>query len=190
MTTYKIDPSHSEIHFKIRHLMISTVTGSFKKFDATMETGKEDFSDAKISFSAETSSVDTNDPRRDGHLQAADFFDSANHPKLSFTSTSMVKQGEGEFKLDGDLTIRDITKPVSLDVTHMGTVTDSYGNTKAGFEAEGKISRKEWNLLFNMPMDNGGLVLSDEVKLLMNVQMTKQVEAAKVVAAEEELAVA
>jgi len=189
-TKWVLDPTHAEIQFKVRHLMITTVTGSFKKFDATMETSKEDFSDAKISFSAETDSVDTNDPRRDGHLKGGDFFDSVNHPKLSFTSTSIVKKGEGEFKLDGNLTIRDITKPVSLHVTHMGTMTDGYGNTKAGFEAEGKISRKEWNMVFNIPMENGGMVVSDEVKLVMNVQMTKQVETAKEVRTEEKLAIA
>ncbi len=190
MTTYKIDPSHSEIHFKVKHLMISTVTGSFKKFDASMETNQEDFSDAKISFSAETSSIDTNDERRDGHLQSADFFDAANHPKISFISTSLIKKGEGEFEVTGDLTVKDITKIATLKVTHLGTMTDGYGQTKAGFEVEGKINRKDWNLGWNMPMNNGGLLVSDEVKLILNVQMTKQVDLASNVATVKEEAVA
>jgi polyisoprenoid-binding protein YceI len=174
MKTYKIDPVHSEILFKVRHMMISNVAGTFGKFDATMESNTSDFSDAKISFIAETSSVNTNNTQRDGHLQSPDFFDSAKFPKMSFTSTSIEKKSGDEYKLNGNLTIRDVTKPVSLKVTYGGTQTDGYGQQKSGFEVEGTINRKEFGLVWNMPIEAGGVVVSEDVKLQINVQMVQQ----------------
>jgi polyisoprenoid-binding protein YceI len=174
MATYKIDAAHSEIHFKVKHLMITTVTGSFEKFDATLETSSEDFSDAKITFEADIDSINTNQAQRDAHLKSADFFDAENNPKLLFTSTSLVKKRDNEFTLNGDLTIRGVTKPVSLDVEYGGAVTDPYGQSKLGFEIAGKISRKEFGITWNAATEAGGVVVSDEVKLLMNVQMIKQ----------------
>jgi len=174
MATYKIDPVHSEILFKVRHMMISNVAGTFGKFDATMESSKSDFSDAKISFVAETSSVNTNNAQRDGHLQSPDFFDSAKFPNLSFTSTSIEKKSAEEYKLNGNLTIRDVTKPVSLKINYGGTQTDGYGQKKSGFEVEGTINRKEFGLVWNMPIEAGGVVVSEDVKLQINVQMVQQ----------------
>ena len=174
MATYKIDPAHSEIHFKVRHMMISNVAGSFDKFDAAMESSAPDFSDAKISFVAETSSVNTNNAQRDGHLQSPDFFDAAKYPKLTFTSTSIEKKSAEEFKLNGNLTIRDVTKPVSLNVTYGGTLTDGYGQKKSGFEIEGSLNRKEFGLVWNMPVEAGGVLVSEDVKLQINVQMVQQ----------------
>jgi polyisoprenoid-binding protein YceI len=174
MATYKIDAAHSEIHFKVRHLMITNVTGSFEKFDATLEASSEEFSDAKITFEADIDSINTNQPQRDAHLKSADFFDAENNPKLTFVSTSLQKKRDNEFTLNGDLTIRGVTKPVSLDVEYGGSVNNLYGQNTLGFEIAGKISRKEFGIVWNAPTEAGGVVVSDEVKLLMNVQMNKQ----------------
>lgn len=173
MATYKIDPAHSEILFKVRHLMISYVTGSFKTFDASLESSAEDFSDAKINFEADIDSIHTNSEQRDGHLKSDDFFNAAEFPKLTFTSTGITKEGDDEYKLTGDLTIRDITKSVTLDVTYNGTVVDPWGQTKAGFELTGKINRKEFGLKWHAATETGGIVAGDEVKLILNVQMLK-----------------
>ena len=174
MATYKIDPSHSEVMFKIKHLMITNVTGSFSKFDATMVADKEDFSDATVSFEAEVDSISTNSEQRDGHLKSDDFFAAEKYPRISFVSTAIKKINDEDYKLTGDLTIRDITKPVTLDVTYGGTMTDFYGQTKAGFEISGKINRKEYGLVWHAVTEAGGIVVSDDVKLNLNVQMIKQ----------------
>lgn len=174
MSTYKIDPSHSEITFKVKHLMITNVTGHFTRFDAAMESSAEDFSDAKISFEADTESINTNSPQRDAHLKSDDFFASEKYPKLSFTSTGLTKKSDDSYTLEGDLTIRDVTKPVKLDVEYGGTITDPYGQVKAGFEISGRINRKEFGLTWSAVTEAGGVVVSDEVRLQMNVQMIKQ----------------
>ncbi len=174
MATYKIDPAHSEITFKIRHLMIATVSGSFANFDATLEAEKEDFSDAKVTFEADVNSIDTRNEQRDTHLKSDDFFSAEKFPKLTFTSTGVNKVSDKEFELTGDLTIRDITKAVTLNVEHHGTVNDPWGQTKAGFEITGKINRKEFGLQWGAVTEAGGVVVADEVKLALNVEMQKQ----------------
>src|SRR5437870_1338167 len=137
MATYKVDAAHSEITFKVKHLMITNVTGNFAKFDATLIADKEDFTDAKISFEADTDSVSTGNEQRDGHLKSDDFFNAEKFPKIKFESTSIKKKGDEDYVLEGNLTIRDITKPVKFDVTYGGTITDPWGQTKAGFEITG-----------------------------------------------------
>jgi len=174
MATYKIDPAHSEIHFKVKHLMITTVTGSFSKFDATLTADKEDFTDAAISFEADIDSITTNSEQRDGHLKSDDFFSAEKFPKLTFESTSFEKTDDEDYKLTGNLTIRDVTKPVVLNVSYEGTVNDPWGQVKAGFEITGKINRKDFGLSWNAATETGGILLSEEVKLVLNVQMTKQ----------------
>ena len=174
MSTYKIDPAHSEITFKVKHLMITNVTGNFKQFDATLEATNEDFSDAKISFEAETASISTNNEQRDEHLKGEDFFASATYPKISFVSTSFTKSSNDEYKLVGDITIRDVTKSVELAVEYGGTATDPYGQVKSGFEISGKINRKDFGLVWSATTEAGGIVVSDEVKLNLSVQMIKQ----------------
>jgi polyisoprenoid-binding protein YceI len=174
MATYKIDPTHSEINFKVKHLMITNVTGSFTKFDATLESDAADFTDAKISFEADIDSISTHNEQRDGHLKSEDFFAAEKFPKLSFVSKSFTKNGEDEYTLTGDLTIRDVTKTVDLNVEYGGTMTDPWGNVKAGFEINGKINRKEFGLGWGAVTEAGGVVVSDEVKLHLNVQMVKQ----------------
>lgn len=174
MSTYKIDKAHSEITFKVKHMMISNVSGSFTAFDAAMESSADDFSDAKISFEADVNSITTNNEQRDGHLKGDDFFAAVQFPKISFESAAFTKKSGEKYILTGDLTVRGVTKPVELDVDYNGTVTDPYGQTKAGFEINGKISRKEYGLTWSAVTETGGVVVGDEVKLHLNIQMIKQ----------------
>ena len=174
MATYTIDPMHSEITFKIKHLMITNVTGNFAKFSGTMESSKDDFSDAEIDFEADIESIDTNNEQRDGHLKTGDFFDIAQYPKIIFKSTSFDKVSDDIYKLNGNLTLHGVTKPVTLSAELGGTATDLYGQSKVGFEITGSIRRKEYGLEYNAPLETGGFVLGDEVKLMVNVQLVKQ----------------
>lgn len=174
MTTYKIDASHSEVGFKIRHLMITNVTGKFTEFDGTLESDKEDLSDAKISFEANVNSITTHNEQRDGHLKSDDFFNAEKFPKLTFVSTGITKKSDDEFVLTGNLTIRDVTKPVELAVEYGGKIVDPYGQTKLGFEIVGKINRKDFGLTWSATTETGGLVVADEVKLQVTVEMVKQ----------------
>lgn len=175
-TTWKIDELHSEIQFKIKHLVISTVTGSFSKFSAEAETNGDDFAGGKINFTADVSSISTGSEQRDGHLKSPDFFDVANHPTIEFLSDKVTKSDEG-YIVNGILTIRGISKPVKLNVEFGGTAKDPYGNFKAGFEVSGKINRSEFGLTWNAATEAGGIVVSDEVKIAANVQMVKVVPA-------------
>lgn len=179
MATYKIDVDHSDIMFKVKHLMISTATGYFKKFDATVETENDDFTNAKVYFEADIDSIDTKNEQRDTHLKSDDFFNASQFPKLVFKSSSIEKDGEGEYKLKGDLTIRDITKPITLDVDYNGSTKDPWGFERAGFEVTGKINRKEYGLKWSAVTEAGGLVVDDTVKLQMNVEFVKQADAEK-----------
>lgn len=179
MATWTIDNSHSEVNFKVKHLVISTVTGSFKQFEGKVEAEKDDFSDAKVSFSADIDSISTGNEQRDGHLKSADFFDAANHPKLHFVSTGIKKKSDSDYELTGDLSIRGTTHPVSLTVEFGGTQQDFYGNTVAGFEMSGKIKRKDFGLHWDAVTETGGIVVSDEVRLQINVELIKQAEQVK-----------
>ena len=174
MATFKIDPAHSEIEFKVKHLMITTVTGKFNSFDATMESNEADFSDASISFSADVNSINTSNEQRDGHLKSDDFFNAEQYPTLNFASTGIKKLSESNYELTGDLTIRDVTRTITLAVEYGGTMVDPWGQTKAGFEISGKINRKDFGLKWSATTEAGGVVVSDEVKLQLNVQMVKQ----------------
>lgn len=174
MATYKIDPDHSDIMFKVKHLMISTATGVFKKFDATLEINEEDFSQAKVTFEADIDSVDTKNEQRDAHLKSDDFFNAEQFPKMTFKSTGIKKSGDNEYTITGDLTIRDITKPVELKVEYNGSTTDPWGQERMGFEVSGKIDRKEYGLKWSAVTEAGGLVVADDVKLAMNIEMVKQ----------------
>lgn len=174
MATYKIDAAHSEIKFKVKHLMITNVTGQFTKFDATLETEADDFSDAKISFEADVDSISTNQEQRDAHLKSDDFFNAAEYPKLTFTSKELKPVSGDEYKLTGDLTIRDITKEVTLDVEFGGKVVDPYGQHKVGFELSGKISRSAFGLKWGAVTEAGGVVVADDIKLQLAVQLVKQ----------------
>ena len=173
-TKWAIDPAHSEIHFKVKHLVISTVTGKFEKFDGAVYSSSDDFSDAEVEFHADAASINTGVSDRDAHLKSPDFFDAATHPKLTFKSTSIKKTGDNEYLMKGDLTIRGVTRPVELNVEYGGTTNDPWGNTKAGFEITGKINRKDFGLTWSAVTETGGLVVSDEVKLQLGVELAKQ----------------
>ncbi len=173
-TKWVLDPSHSEIQFKIRHLMITNVTGSFGKFNADVETSGENFESAKISFTAEVDSITTNNEQRDGHLKSADFFETSKYPALTFISTTFEKVSGEEYTLTGDMTFHGITKNIKLHVEHGGIIKDPWGNTRTGFTIEGKISRKDFGLLWNAATETGGLVVSDEVKLHASVEFVNQ----------------
>ena len=174
MATYEIDPLHSEIKFRVKHLMISNVTGEFKTFDATVTAEAADFSDASISFEADINSISTNNEQRDGHLKSDDFFNAEQFPKMTFVSTSVEKTGDDELLVHGNLTIRDVTKPVTLKAEIGGTMVDFYGQTKVGFDVSGTIQRKDFNLSWDAVTEAGGVVVSNDVKLLLAVQFTKQ----------------
>ncbi len=168
-TNWTIDSVHSEIAFKVKHMMISTVTGYFEDFQATAKTEGEDFKNAIIEFSAKTASINTKNKDRDAHLKSDDFFNAEKFPELKFVSKSFV----GE-QLVGDLTIRDVTKEITLNVDFNGVAVDPYGQTKAGFEINGEINRKDFNLTWNAITEAGSIVVSDKVKLAIDVQFIKQ----------------
>jgi polyisoprenoid-binding protein YceI len=176
MTTWKIDQSHSEVKFKVKHLVISTVSGHFNDFNATIEGKKEDFTDSTIRFEAAVDSIDTKNAQRDGHLKSADFFDAAGHPKLTFVSKTVNKKDENEYKVTGDLTIRGTKKEVTLDVTYNGAVKGFGGVDVIGFEITGKVNRQDFGLSWNALTEVGGVVVGDEVKLEIFAEFNKAVE--------------
>ena len=171
---WKIDPAHSEIQFKVKHLMITTVTGYFRKFDLEVETETEDFNTTRrIEFTADIDSIDTNNEQRDTHLKSPDFFNAEEHGQLRFSGKKYESSGD-EAKLHGDLTIRGNTKPITLNVEFGGMVVDPYGQTTAGFTVTGKVSRKEIGLLWNAVTEAGSVVVSDEIRIHAEVQVIKQ----------------
>ena len=173
-TLWKIDPAHSEIQFKVKHLMITTVTGYFRRFDLEVETEDEDFTQARrLEFTAEAASIDTNSEQRDTHLRSADFFDAEKFGQLRYVGKTLERSGS-DYTLSGDLTIRGVTKPVALKVHFGGIVIDPYGQTKAGFEVEGRISRKEFGLVWSAMTEAGQVVVGDEIKVLCEVQLIRQ----------------
>ncbi len=171
-TKWGIDTTHTEVQFKVKHLVISTVTGFFKKFSGSVESETEDFDGADVTFSLDVNSFDTNQADRDAHLKSADFFAAEQYPTLDFAGILKKVSGE-DYKLDGALTIRGTTKPIVFDVTFGGTMVDPWGNTKAGFEINGKINRKEFGLNWNALTEAGGMVVSEEVKIHINVELAK-----------------
>jgi polyisoprenoid-binding protein YceI len=171
-TKWIIDPTHSEVAFKVKHLVISTITGYFRKFEGAAESASEDFNGASVTFSLDVNSIDTNQSDRDQHLKSADFFDTASFPSIAFAG-KLVNQG-GEYQLQGNLTLKGITQQVTLDVTYGGTVADPYGQTKAGFEIEGKLNRKDFGLTWSAITEAGSVVVSDQVRLQLSVQLVKQ----------------
>jgi polyisoprenoid-binding protein YceI len=173
-TKWVLDPNHSEIQFKVKYLRITTVTGYFREFNATAESDDANFSNTKVSFEAKTASVDTNNADRDNHLRKADFFESDKYPVLKFESKEMKSAGDEKFKLSGDLTIKDVSNPITLDVEFGGINKDPWGNEKAGFSLSGKINRKDWGLNWNTALETGGVLVSDEVRIFCEIQFVKQ----------------
>jgi polyisoprenoid-binding protein YceI len=169
-TTWEADKAHSQVSFGITHLTISEVEGRFNEFDAAIEAEKEDFSDAKYTVEISVPSIDTGIERRDSHLKSADFFDAEKYPKMTFVSTSSEKVGEGKYRVAGDLTFHGITKPVTLDVWHRGTITNQNGELVSGFEITGDVSRSDFNLGPDFPE----AVLSDKVIIDVDAEFKKQ----------------
>lgn len=182
-TTWAIDPMHSEVQFKIKHLVISTVTGSFKKFQGTIITDGDDFNNAKINFTMDVKSIDTNQSHRDEHLQGSDFFEAEIYPEIKFQSTSFTKESGNDYKLAGNLTMKGVTKPVALNVEYGGSEKDMHGNLKHGFEVTGKINRKEFGMTYNAITEAGGLTLGEDIKLIANIQIAQVVESSMAVEA-------
>lgn len=173
-TNWKLDPSHSELTFKVKHLMISNVKGEFQHFDAELQSIGEDFNKAKINGKIEANSVYTNNKDRDTHLKSGDFFDVENHPQLKFEGTAFEKLDDDNYKLTGNLTIKGITKEVILEVEHGGVMKDPYGQQKAGFSVSGKINRKDFGLNWNAALEAGGVMVGEDVRLNGEFQFIKQ----------------
>lgn len=171
-TKWAIDPTHSEVQFKVKHLVITTVTGSFSEFSGALESESDDFEHAKASFSINVSSVNTNQADRDNHLKSAEFFDAEKFPTLDFDGH--VEKSGSDYHLVGDLSIKGVKKTVKLAVEFGGIAKDPWGNTKAGFEISGTINRKDFGLTWNVVTESGGLLVSEDVKLILNVQVAKQ----------------
>lgn len=172
-TIWKLDASHSEVMFKVKHMMITNVTGNFREFEGNAESDDDQFANPAITFSAKTASVDTNSEQRDGHLKSADFFDAVTFPTIDFKGTSFTKKSNGDYLLEGELSLHGITKPIQLDVEFGGINKDPWGQTKAGFTVSGKINRSDFGLTWNSALETGGVLVSEDVKIHAEIQMVK-----------------
>jgi len=173
-TKWIIDPTHSEIHFKVRHLMVSWVTGSFKHFNAVFETEGDDITTAKVHFTAEVNSISTNNDQRDAHLRTGDFFDAENHPQVVFEGHKLEQIDSDLYKLYGTLTMRGVSKKIALNVEFGGIAQDPWGNTRTGFSITGKINRKDYGVNFSMVSETGGVLLGEDVSINANVEFIKE----------------
>ncbi|WP_293916073.1 MULTISPECIES: YceI family protein [unclassified Sphingobacterium] len=172
-TIWNLDSAHSELEFKVKHMMISNVKGLFQDFEIQLEGNGEDLSAATIKAAIKTDSINTKNEQRDQHLKSGDFFDAANYPEIKFVSTSIVKKSEDEFEVTGDLTIKDVTKPITLDVDFGGVAVDPWGNSKVGYTFSGKINRSDYGLTWNAALETGGVMVSEEVKISGDIQFSK-----------------
>ena len=170
ISKWNLDPTHSEVQFKVRHLVISNVTGTFRNFSATLEKAGEDFSGAKVTFTAHVDSIDTNQADRDNHLKSPEFFDAAQFPTVEFVSSSFEKTGDHTYSVTGDLTMKGITHSVELTAEFGGEMVDPWGNRKVGFEVSGTVKREDFGLTWSAVTEAGGVVVGSDVKLLFNVQ--------------------
>jgi len=171
--TWAADTAHSTLGFSVKHLGIATVRGSFGEFEGKLELG-DDLSSAKITGSAKIDSIDTAEPQRDAHLKSADFFDAESHPELTFESTGIHQTGDASFEIVGDLTMHGVTHPITLKAELEGTETDPWGNERIGLEITGQLNRSEWGMKFNQALGSGNLLVSDVVKLALDVSAVKQ----------------
>jgi polyisoprenoid-binding protein YceI len=171
-TKWAIDPTHSEIGFKVKHMMFTNVSGNFKTYEATITAEDDTLENANIEFSADINSINTNNTDRDNHLISGDFFDVEKFPKLTFKATSFTKEGD-DYELTGDLTLKGVTKSVKFPAEFSGLMKDPWGNTKAGLNIYGKINRKDWGLNYNAALETGGVLIGEEVKLNIELQLIK-----------------
>lgn len=170
---WKIDPSHTLVEFGVRHLMITTVKGRFGGVEGTITGDPGDWGNASVDVKIEAASIDTRNQDRDNHLRSADFFEVEKYPYITFKSTKVTQTGDDTFDIEGELTIRDVTKPVTLNATFLGLAKDPWGNEKVGFSAKAKINRKDFGLTWNAPLEAGGVLVGDEVTIQLEVQATK-----------------
>lgn len=173
-TKWTIDPTHSEILFKVKHLMITNVKGEFRSFSGTILSEGTDFNNAELKVAIDAASIFTNNADRDAHLQSADFFDAGEYPQLLFEGTSLEKLDDENYRLNGRLTIKDVTREIPLNVEFGGFMKDPYGNEKAGFSVTGKINRRDWGLNWNATLEAGGVMVSDEVRISAEVQFVRE----------------
>lgn len=173
-TRWELDPAHTDIGFKIKHLMITNVKGKFRKYELDATTIGNNFTTAQIEFRIDPNSIDTNNDERDTHLRSSDFFDVQNHGVITFRSTGVEKITNDVYRLLGDLTIRGITRPIELEVEYAGSMTDPWGKVKAGFSIEGVIDRKAWGLNWNAPLEAGGWLVGDDVRINCDVQLIRK----------------
>jgi len=172
MKKWTIDPTHSEVGFKVKHMMFTNVKGLFNDYSANIDFN-DDLKEANLQFEAKINSIFTNNADRDNHLKSADFFDAEQYPTLNFKSTNI--QGNGsEYEITGDLTIKGITKPVTLNAEFSGLMTDPWGNTKVGLNLDGKINRKDFGLTYNAALETGGVLVGEDVKLNAEIQLVEQ----------------
>jgi polyisoprenoid-binding protein YceI len=172
--TWHVDPQHVEVGFAVRHLMISTVKGHFRTVSGVVRTEADDFATAEVDLTIDARSIETRDDARDAHLRSADFFDVEKYPSLTFKSRRVTSATKHHYVVVGDLTIHGVTREVSLDVVAEGFVRDPWGNEKAGFHATGTINRKDFGLAWNVMLETGGVVVGDEVKLNLEIELTRQ----------------
>lgn len=172
-TNWVVDPVHSKVNFTVEHLVISEVDGSFKKFDGKLISSEDDFTNSKISFSIDVASVNTDNENRDGHLQSEDFFFVEKYPKMTFESTSFTKTDDKHYALEGNLTMRGVTKKVVFDVKYGGQAEDGYGNTKAGFIAKGSLNRVDYGVAWNSKTKTGGLSVGEEIDITIKLELVK-----------------
>ncbi|MCS7014026.1 MAG: YceI family protein [Chloroherpetonaceae bacterium] len=172
--TWQLDKSHSNINFSVAHLVVSETSGRFKSFDAKVISKSDDFVDSEIELVIDAASINTEDEKRDGHLRSADFFDVAKYPHITFKSKSFKKVDGKNYKLVGDLTMHGVTKEVTLDVIYNGTAKSPFGNIHAGFKVIGKINRTDFGLKWNKALDNGGVLVGEEVSFICNIELTRK----------------
>ncbi len=172
--TWTIDTSHSQVGFSVRHMMISNVTGQFKTFNGTVDFNEADPVASTVDVTVDTAGIDTRDEKRDGHLRSPDFFDSEKFPHMTFKSNKIEKTGDTTGKLHGTLTIKDVSRPVVLDVEYHGQAKSPWGTTSAGFSASATIDRKDWGLVWNAPLETGGILVGDKVKIDIQIEVVKQ----------------
>lgn len=174
LTTWSIDPAHSTVEFAVKHMMISTVRGRFADFHATVVTDDADPAQTRVEATISTASIDTREASRDTHLKSADFFDAGSYPNLTFVSKRVEGSLEGKFRVVGDLTIRDTTREVVLEVKYEGEGKDPYGNDKRAFIATTKVDRRDYGLLWNVALETGGLLVSNEVRITIEAQFKRE----------------
>ncbi len=168
--TWKLDMAHSAIAFSVRHMMVSTVKGNFREFSADLELDPEDLTKSSVRAVVKVASIDTREPQRNGHLTSADFFEVDKFPEMVFQSTRVEHLGGDRYRVTGDLTIKDVTRPISLEVTHLGTQVSPYGVKAAGFEATATLNRKDFGLTWNVALETGGMLVGDEVKISVDAE--------------------